>query len=54
VNGKEMFRAEIAPAISANPAINFFITATEAGTVEFKWFDDDGSVYSTSRQLTVS
>jgi sulfur-oxidizing protein SoxZ len=54
VNGKEVFRADLAPAVSANPALNFFITATESGAVEFKWFDDDGSVYSTSRTLTVS
>ncbi|MGE5503835.1 MAG: thiosulfate oxidation carrier complex protein SoxZ [Actinomycetota bacterium] len=54
VNGKEVFRADLAQAISANPALNFFITATESGPVEFKWFDDDGSVYSTTKTLTVS
>ncbi|RAU20859.1 thiosulfate oxidation carrier complex protein SoxZ [Paramagnetospirillum kuznetsovii] len=54
LNGKELFHAEMHGAVSANPATNFFITATESGTMEFKWFDDDGSVYAISRQLTVN
>lgn len=54
LNGKPLFNAELASAISANPALNFFFTARESGTLEFKWTDDDGSVYSLSRSLTVT
>ncbi|CAA7622962.1 thiosulfate oxidation carrier complex protein SoxZ [Magnetospirillum sp. UT-4] len=54
LNGKEVFKADWAAAISANPYCSFFLTATESGTVEFKWQDDDGSVYSTSQAITVS
>src|SRR5262249_45802288 len=42
-NGKEVFSAELAPAISANPYISFFIAASESGTLDFAWTDDDGS-----------
>ena len=52
-NGKEVFSADWHPAISANPYMAFYTTATESGTFEFSWTDDDGSVYSTTAQLTV-
>ena len=54
LNGRKLFSAELAPAISANPALNFFFTAGESGVLEFTWTDDDGSVYSLSRPLTVT
>ena len=54
LNGKVLFSADLAPAISANPALNFFFTASESGTLEFKWTDDDGTVTSLSRTLTVN
>ena len=54
LNGKPLFAADLAPAISANPALNFFFTATESGTLDFKWTDDDGSVYALSRAITVT
>ncbi len=52
-NGKEVFSADWHPAISANPYLSFYATATESGTFEFAWTDDDGSVYSTTAKLTV-
>jgi sulfur-oxidizing protein SoxZ len=52
-NGKEVFRAELAPAISANPYIAFFITAAESGTLDFAWTDDDGSVIKESAKIAV-
>ena len=54
LNGKLLFSADLAPAISANPALNFFFTATESGTLDFKWTDDDGTVTTLSRNLTVT
>jgi len=53
-NGKEVFRAELAPAISANPYMAFFVTATETGTLDFVWTDDDGSTIKESAKITVS
>ncbi|MBI2240444.1 MAG: thiosulfate oxidation carrier complex protein SoxZ [Magnetospirillum gryphiswaldense] len=53
-NGKQVFWSDWAPAVSANPYCSFFLTATESGTVELKWHDDDGQVYSTSQAITVA
>ena len=41
-NGKEIFRADLYPAIAANPFITFFTTATESGKFEFEWIGDKG------------
>jgi sulfur-oxidizing protein SoxZ len=36
-NGEEIFRAELSPAIAANPFISFFTVATESGRIAFEW-----------------
>jgi sulfur-oxidizing protein SoxZ len=41
-NGREIFRADLHQAISANPFISFFAVATESGTLEFMWRGDNG------------
>ncbi len=51
--GKEVFSDDWHPAISANPYLSFYTRATESGTFEFTWTDDDGSVYSKTAELTV-
>lgn len=53
LNGRVVFAADLHPGISANPGLSFFITAEEGGTLDFTWFDDDGSRYTLSRALTV-
>lgn len=53
-NGKPVVEAALEPAISANPAINFFVKCTESGTLDFTWHDDDGSVYKISQAISVS
>jgi len=53
LNGRVVFSAELHPGMSANPGLTFFITAHESGTLDFTWFDDDGSRYALSRPLTV-
>ena len=53
-NGAEIFRAELFPAIAANPLITFTTVATESGTLEFKWTGDKGFTASHSAQLTVA
>ena len=41
-NGEEVFRAELFPAIAANPFLSFFTRATESGELVFAWTDDQG------------
>lgn len=53
-NGREVFRAALWPAISANPYITFFLTATESGTLTFTWTDDDGSTIDHTEAIRVS
>ena len=53
-NGKEVFSADWQPAIAANPYMAFHIKASESGTVEFTWHDDDGSKYTAKKDLKVS
>lgn len=53
-NGEQVFASDWHPAISANPYISFTFRAEESGTFVFQWTDDDGSVYSAEKKLTVS
>jgi len=52
-NGEEIFRAELFPAIAANPFIAFFTIATESGELAFSWTDDHGQTQTEIRQITV-
>src|SRR5438270_13803413 len=52
-NGLEIFRADLFPAISANPFITFFTTATESGTFEFSWIGDRGFSETASASIVV-
>ena len=53
-NGKEVFKADFHPAISANPYMSFFVKAEESGEFEFTWIDDDGTTYSKKTKITVN
>jgi len=52
-NGAEIFRADLHQAIAANPFITFFTVATESGTLEFRWHDDNGQIETASAKITV-
>ena len=52
-NGAEIFRANLFPAIAANPFITFFTTATESGKFEFEWVGDNGFSETASASITV-
>ena len=52
-NGDEVFRAELFPAISANPFIAFSTVAMESGELVFSWIDDNGQIQSEIRQIIV-
>ena len=50
-NGTEVFRAELHPAIAANPFITFSTVATESGTLTFQWTGDHG--FSVTESVTI-
>jgi sulfur-oxidizing protein SoxZ len=52
-NGNEIFRADLFPAISANPFMSFFTTITESGKFEFEWIGDKGFSETASASITV-
>ena len=51
--GVEIFRAELFPAIAANPFITFSTVATESGQLEFQWSGDNGYSVTESAKITV-
>ena len=52
-NGTEVFRAELHPAIAANPFIAFSTVATESGTLTFQWTGDNGFSVTETAAITV-
>jgi sulfur-oxidizing protein SoxZ len=52
-NGEEIFRADLYPAISANPFITFFTVATESGALDFKWIGDNGFSETATAKIVV-
>ena len=52
-SGTEVFRAELHPAIAANPFIVFSTVATESGTIAFQWTGDNGFSVTESVGITV-
>jgi sulfur-oxidizing protein SoxZ len=52
-NGDEIFRADLFPAIAANPFLSFFTIAKESGKFEFEWIGDEGFSKTASASITV-
>jgi sulfur-oxidizing protein SoxZ len=52
-NGAEIFRADLFPAIAANPYVSFFTVAKENGKFEFEWTGDNGFSETASAAITV-
>jgi sulfur-oxidizing protein SoxZ len=52
-NGEEIFRAELHPAMSANPFLTFHTVATESGTIAFRWVGDNGYTAAEQAKITV-
>jgi sulfur-oxidizing protein SoxZ len=52
-NGVEIFRADLFPAIAANPFITFFTVAKESGKFEFEWIGDNGFAETASATISV-
>jgi sulfur-oxidizing protein SoxZ len=53
-NGQNVIDVTMEPAISTNPYFEFEAVVPEAGEFKFTWYDDDGSVYEDSADITVS
>lgn len=51
--GKEVFRAELGPGISANPFIAFALKVPGPGAFEFSWTDDEGATLVETLPLNV-
>ncbi|MCP4616040.1 MAG: thiosulfate oxidation carrier complex protein SoxZ [Bradyrhizobium sp.] len=52
-NGNEIFRADLFPAIAANPFFSFFTMVTESGKFDFEWLGDQGFSETASASITV-
>ncbi len=52
-NGEEIFRADLFPAIAANPFVSFHTVATESGTIDFEWTGDNGFHETGSAKISV-
>ena len=52
-NGENVIEVTLEPAISTNPYFEFEAVVPEAGEFTFKWYDDDGSVYDTSKKIAI-
>lgn len=53
-NGENVIDVKLEPAVSTNPYVEFEAKVPEAGTFKFMWYDDDGSVYETEKEISVS
>ena len=53
-NGVEIFRADLHPAMAANPLIAFTTVATESGKLEFRWTGDNGYAVTETASISVS
>lgn len=52
-NGQSVLDMTMEPAISTNPYVQFEATVPEAGDFVFTWYDDDGSVYDTTKSVVI-
>ena len=52
-NGEMIIDVTLEPAVSTNPYFQFEAVVPEAGEFVFTWYDDDGSVYTESKSITV-
>jgi sulfur-oxidizing protein SoxZ len=52
-NGEEIFRADLSPAIAANPFITFSTVANSSGIIAFHWVGDNGFDEIGSAPITV-
>jgi sulfur-oxidizing protein SoxZ len=54
MGGQMLFAADLEPAISANPYLQFKIKPQQSGDIKFTWVDDDGSKIEAVEAVKVS
>ena len=52
-SGETVIDIALEPAVSSNPYFAFEAKVLESGLFRFTWFDDDGSVHETVREIFV-
>ncbi|MHA1127752.1 MAG: thiosulfate oxidation carrier complex protein SoxZ [Alphaproteobacteria bacterium] len=52
-NGENVISVDLSGAVSTNPYFQFDATVPETGDFTFTWNDDDGSVYTETKSITV-
>jgi sulfur-oxidizing protein SoxZ len=52
--GRQVFRAQLHPAMSTNPYFVFSVIAQETGDLVFEWTDDHGDVATHTAPLNVN
>lgn len=52
-NGEEVLRADLFPAIAANPFLSFMVTAQESGTLAMTFTDDHGVTQTETSSVVV-
>ncbi len=53
-NGEMVIDVALEPAISTNPYFQFDAVVPASGDFTFTWYDDDGSVYTETKSVSVS
>ena len=53
-NGKQVFKADLQPGISANPYMAFHMRVTGPGDLELSWLDDTGAKVVEKAKINVS
>jgi sulfur-oxidizing protein SoxZ len=54
LNGRLIIDVALAPAISANPYLEFEAVVDRAGDFVFTWYDDDGSVHTETKPIEIA
>ena len=52
-DGRLVFRAELNPAVAANPFIAFHLKVDRTGELLFRWRDQHGAVTDVTREISV-
>ncbi len=52
-NGEEVISVTLEPAVSTDPYIQFEMTVTEAGNLEFEWQDDAGATFKQKKWVAL-
>ena len=52
-DGAPAFSVDLHPAVSADPYFQFTMAVPGSGLLEFRWIDDDGSVYGLRKRISV-